>query len=113
VALEFLGRTLEDVSRDAEYIVRSHIINHLTVPGGEEWIAEGLSHTKDDTCPFCGRPVDGLALLSAYGTYFSDSYRQFQDELARYRGNAARLFSDERIELLRGQIIGNDTAAEF
>ena len=108
-----LGRTLEDVSRDAERLVRAHVTTHGMAAHGEEWIATGLSHLADGTCPFCGQSLLGLDLLTAYRAFFNEGYRQLQSELVRYRTNAARLFSDERIELLRTRATGNLTGVDL
>jgi wobble nucleotide-excising tRNase len=108
-----LSRTLEDVSRDAERLVRTHITSHGMAAHGEEWIAAGLSHLADESCPFCGQSLLGLDLLTAYRTFFNDSYRELQSELMRYRTNTARLFSDERIELLRTHATGNLTGIDL
>ena len=104
-----LSRTLEDVSRDAEHLVRAHITNHGMASHGQEWIATGLSHLSNETCPFCGQSLLGLDLITAYRAYFNEAYRKIQTELMRYRTNAARLFSDERIELLRTHATANLT----
>ena len=108
-----LGRTLEDVSRDAERVVREHMASHGMIARGEEWIATGLSHVAGETCPFCGQPLRSLDLLTAYRAFFNESYRQLQSELTRYRTNAARLFSDEKIELLKTQAAGNLTSVDL
>lgn len=108
-----LGRTLEDVSHDAERLVRAHITSHGLAAHGEEWIATGLSHLADETCPFCGQSLLGLDLLAAYRAYFNEGYQQLQSELVRYRTNAARLFSDERIELFRTHATGNLTCVDL
>lgn len=108
-----LGRTLEDVSRDAERLVRAHITSHGMAAHGEEWIATGLSHLADETCPFCGQSLLGLDLLTAYRAFFNEDYRHLQSELMRYRTNAAHLFSDERIELLRTHATGNLTGVDL
>ena len=108
-----LNRTLDDVSRDAEHRVRQHIASHNMAAHGEAWIATGLSHTDDETCPFCGQCLQGLDLLAAYKVFFNESYRGLQGEVNRYRSNAARLFSTEKIELLRTHATGNLTGAEL
>jgi wobble nucleotide-excising tRNase len=108
-----LGRTLEDVSRDAERIVRQHVAAHRMNTRGDDWISEGLSHAADGTCPFCGQSVQSLDLLAAYRTFFNDSYRQFRAELTRYRAQGARLFADDKIALLRTQIAGNLASADL
>ena len=108
-----LSRTLDDVSSDAEHLVREHIAGHGMAAHGEEWIATGLSHVADETCPFCGQSLQGLDLLTAYKAFFNESYRRLQGELNRYRSNAARLFSDEKIELLRTHAAGNLTSVDL
>jgi wobble nucleotide-excising tRNase len=108
-----LSRTLEDVSRDAEHIVRTHIATHGMSAHGEEWIATGLSHATDEVCPFCGQSILSLDLLTAYRAFFNESYRRLQSELSRYRANAAHLFSGERIELLKTHATGNLTSVDL
>jgi len=108
-----LSRTLEDVSRDAEHLVRAHITSHSMAAHGQEWIATGLSHVGDETCPFCGQSISGLDLITAYRAFFNEGYRKLRSELIRYRTNAARLFSDERIELLRTHATGNLTGVDL
>jgi wobble nucleotide-excising tRNase len=108
-----LGRTLEDVSRDAEQIVRAHITSHGMAEHGEKWIATGLSHVTGEICPFCGQSIRDQNLLTAYRAFFNESYRQLQSELARYRSNTADLFSEEKIQLLKTQVAGNLTSADL
>lgn len=110
---DMLRRTLEDVSRDAENVVRSHITSHGMAEHGEKWIATGLSYVTSENCPFCGQSIQDLGLLTAYRAFFNESYRHFQSDLARYRANAADLFSEEKIELLRSQLAGNITSADL
>lgn len=108
-----LDRTLEDVSRDAEQIVRAHITSHGIAEHGEKWIATGLSQLIGESCPFCGQSIRDLSLLAAYRAFFNESYRQLQNDLARYRSNAADLFSEEKIRLLKTQVAGNLTSADL
>ena len=108
-----LGRTLEDVSREAERVVREHIARHDMQGSGGVWITEGLSHTAHEICPFCGQSLRGLDLIAAYRTFFNDSYRRYQSELTRYRAQAARLFANEKVELLRAHISANLTGADL
>jgi wobble nucleotide-excising tRNase len=108
-----LNRTLEDVSRDAESQVRAHITRHAMMAHGEEWIAAALPNITGDTCPFCGQSLRGLELLRAYREFFNERYRELQNQLTRYRASAARLFSDEKIELLGARVSGNATSADL
>lgn len=107
-----LGRTLEDVSRDAERTVRDHLAAHGMGGAGEDWISQGLSHSAGKTCPFCGQPTEGLDLIAAFRSFFNEAYRQFRGELERYRNNAARLFADGRIEIIVTQLSGNASGSE-
>ncbi len=108
-----LGLTLEDVSRDAEHIVREHITSHGMAEHGEKWIAAGLSHVDGEVCPFCGQSIRDISLLAAYRAFFNESYRKLQSDLARYRANAADLFSEQKIQLLKTQVAGNLTSADL
>ncbi len=108
-----LGLTLEDVSRDAEHIVREHITSHGMSEDGEKWIATGLSHVTSEVCPFCGQSIRDINLLAAYRAFFNESYRRLQSDLVRYRANAADLFSEQKIQLLRTQVAANLTSADL
>lgn len=107
-----LARTLEDVSRDAERLVKEHLAAH-GMEGNQQWLSSGLMHLINETCPFCGQSTRGLDLIAAYRTFFNQSYTNFRDELTRYRANAARLFSDEKIEVARARLEGNVNGADL
>lgn len=61
-----LARTIESLSSDAEARVRAHLEGH-TVGADEHWVSQGLEFTKDDECPFCGRGLEGVALIASGG----------------------------------------------
>jgi wobble nucleotide-excising tRNase len=71
-----LGSTLEGVSADAVEKTRRHITDHLG-DAGEAWLGQGLDYLGDgDGCPFCGRSVADVALVTAYRQYFDDAYSE-------------------------------------
>ena len=59
-----LAKTIDDVSPDAERVVREHISNHMT-GSGESWLLKGLSHLSGSNCPFCGQSIDGVSLIES------------------------------------------------
>ena len=68
-----LGATISEVAEDAEAQLRAHLDRHQ-MPSGSDWIAEGLQHTQDDECPFCGQDIRGLPLIASYRAIFSERY---------------------------------------
>jgi wobble nucleotide-excising tRNase len=65
---QILGKTPEDVSRDAEAKVKQHRAAH-GMEGKEDWLSTGLAFAKDDDCPFCGQSTQGVDLIAAYRAY--------------------------------------------
>jgi wobble nucleotide-excising tRNase len=108
---DMLARTLEDVSNDAEKKVKEHLAHHA-IDGEQEWIGEGLTHMTREECPFCGQSTKGLPLIKAYKAYFTEAYMGFRGEIEKYRANAARLFVDDRIEMIDTRIASNVNGAD-
>lgn len=71
---EFLSATTAEVAAEAVVQVRKHVASNLDLKEGEDWLAYGALHAAED-CPFCGRPVAGVALVEAIATYFGDAYK--------------------------------------
>jgi wobble nucleotide-excising tRNase len=109
--VDILGRTLEDVSRDAEAAVRAHLKVHGMV-GNEIWLSTGLMHLSKDECPFCGQSTKGLDLIDAYKAYFNATYTAFRRDLDAYQQLPGKHYSDDRIELIRSKIQANATHVE-
>jgi wobble nucleotide-excising tRNase len=96
VLIPLLGKTLEEVSADAEKRLQAQIARHEMHEKGQTWLSEGLGYVKGDVCPFCGENVKGLDLVEAYKQYFSESYgtliaeiEQAQSDLDATMGDAA------------------------
>src|SRR6185295_10209974 len=109
--VDILGRTLEDVSRDAETAVRSHLKAH-GMEGNAIWLSTGLMHLSKDECPFCGQSTKGLDLIDAYKAYFNETYTAFRSDLDAYLQLPGKHYSDDRIELINSKISANITHVE-
>jgi wobble nucleotide-excising tRNase len=108
---QILGKTLENVSKDAEDHVKRHLAAH-GMDGKEEWLSTGIAFAKDDSCPFCGQYTDGLELIAAYGAYFNETYTAFKKELEQYTGLPNKHYSDDRIEILSSRVASNTSSAD-
>ena len=85
-----LTRTVEGIAADAEQRITDHIRAHHMEENGEPWLSEGLPYIADDNCPFCGQSLDGIALIDAYKSYFSEAYHGLKDEIAALADEAER-----------------------
>lgn len=106
-----LGKTLENVSKDAEDQVKRHLTAH-GMDGKEEWLSTGIALAKDDDCPFCGQNTDGLDLIAAYRAYFNETYTAFKKELEQYTGLPNKHYSNDRIEILSSRVTSNTASAD-
>lgn len=104
--------SLEDVSKEAESLIRRHIAECLD-DRGERWLAYGLEHVKDDKCPFCGLKVGELELIKAYQQYFNEKYSEFKSELSVKLENEKKKVSIEKLINLQRLIGANDTLIEY
>jgi len=53
-----LAKTLDDLSKQSEDMVRQHVERNLG-HGGEQWIAQGLGYDHNEQCPYCGQGTKG------------------------------------------------------
>lgn len=110
---EILGKTLEDVSAEAEQRLKQQIDQHAMHDKGEAWLSEGLGYLKDENCPFCGQNVAGLDLVSAYKQYFSDSYADLIAEIESSKKTHDETFGDAAIGIIGRTITTNNAGLEF
>lgn len=76
--MEILTKTLEGIAEDAEQKIVDHLSLHNMHPSkGRNWLLEGLEHS-DESCPFCGQSTEGVALIEAYRSVFSQQYNSFR-----------------------------------
>lgn len=107
-----LKETLDDVSPDAERIVREHISTRM-VNGQEQWLSAGLSVLKADDCPFCGQPIDGIALISSYRSLFSKAYEALKVRLRSVQESINLSFGASVVLSLEKTLIENRASSEY
>ncbi len=114
--LPSLENTFAGVSADAAKILEDHLSKHKFGEDGEGWVATGLQHVHEDSCPFCATSVKGNVLVELYRKYFDEAYGTFKatlielhDEVEQNLSEAAALkakarFSDlaKEVEFWRG-----------
>jgi wobble nucleotide-excising tRNase len=108
-----LARTIEDIAEDAELQVAAHLAAHRMTDHGEAWLAEGTPFVADDKCPYCGQSLEGVALIAAYRSLFSEAYRQLKVEISDMRTAVVQAFGDRVIGQLTTQAATNKAALEF
>jgi wobble nucleotide-excising tRNase len=76
-----LGKTIAGVSADAAKKVEEHLAKFQFAKDGQSWLATGLHHVQEDSCPFCAANVKGNLLVDLYRQYFDQAYADFKAEL--------------------------------
>lgn len=107
-----LSISLEDVSKEADTLIKRHI-NECLDDKGEEWLAYGFEHVKENKCPFCGQRFDGLELLEAYKQYFNENYVSFKTGLTYELKEVKDKVAIERLINLQKLIGTNETLLEY
>jgi wobble nucleotide-excising tRNase len=108
-----LGRTIDDIAQDAETKLSEHLASHGMEADGGNWIAKGLQHAEGETCPFCGQDTQGLPLVAAYRSIFSDRYKALRNEIANMRAGIVEKFGDAALGRLNTLVEQNKGTAEF
>jgi len=110
--LDILGRTLEDVAADAEARIAEHLAAHAMADGGGNWIAEGLPRA-DETCPFCGQGIEGLPLIAAFRSVFSERYADLRAAISAMAEKIDEGFGNGAVGALNTSCEQNAGSAEF
>ena len=110
---ESLSRTLPQLNAQAEQAVRQHMQRHWPNGSGEPWIAEGLTHTQDDSCPFCGQSTRDLALIRAYQSYFGVAYRDLIAEIKSLSDKLNDSLSQAALFSLQQQVTTNAELLDY
>ena len=110
---ESLSRTLPQLNAQAEQAVRQHMQRHWPNGSGEPWIAEGLTHTQDDLCPFCGQSIRDLALIRAYQSYFGVAYRDLIAEIKSLSDRLNDSLSQAALLSLQQQVTTNAELLDY
>lgn len=101
-----LAKQLPDIEAEAEQLVRAHVTG-CAEPGFEKWLDSGQVYLRDDKCPFCGQPVEGLALVEAYKGFFNEAYVEFRDRIDNLRKDVATSLSEAKIQALQTEVSTN------
>lgn len=109
---EILGRTIDDIARDAESRLEGHLAKHHMTDGGGNWISGGLEYAGDD-CPFCGQDIRGLPLVSAFKAVFSQSYQDLRTEISGLKELLLQQMGDAGLAKLASVAEKNNAASEF
>lgn len=108
-----LARTIEDIAENTELQVAAHLAEHRMTDHGEAWLAEGTPFIADGKCPYCGQSVEGLPLIAAYRSLFSEAYRQLKVDISHIREAVLEAFGDRVVGQLATQGANNKAALEF
>jgi wobble nucleotide-excising tRNase len=107
-----LAKTLEDISKEAEARTRAHLETH-SKSGGEQWIAQGLSLSNGENCPFCGQSIRALDVVAAFTGYFSSSYAELKRELSATQNTVAEAFGEAGLLATQRVLDSNAASAAF
>ncbi len=110
---ELLGKTIDDVADDAARRIAEQIQLHKMHDRGEPWLSEGMDFITNNTCPFCGRSLEGVALIAAYKAYFSKAYDALRTEVTSFRDQVETSFSEREIGNIERLRDHNATDVEF
>jgi wobble nucleotide-excising tRNase len=109
--LPLVEKTVSGVSADAAKNLEEHLSKHKFGDDGEGWIANGLQHVHEDSCPFCSASVNGNPLVELYRKYFDEAYESFkaalidlQDEVEQNLSEAAALKAKARFSDLAKEV---------
>ena len=108
-----LGRTISDLSTEAERRVSEHLAVHEMQGSGERWVQEGLGYIQDDSCPFCNQSLQGADLIREYRAFFGETYNELKDAIASYRKQLEAILGDRAIADTEKLLAGNEGAIEF
>lgn len=107
-----LARTIDDIAKDAETQVAQHLADHGMKAKGETWIADGMQNAND-SCPFCGQKLDGLALIAAYRALFGDKYKGLRKAIGQLSTAIGQQFGDGALARIATIIEKNRASVEF
>jgi wobble nucleotide-excising tRNase len=110
---DLLGKTLKDVTAEAEERFAEHVAAHLDA-NGEQWLSDGYAYLGDKPeCPFCGQNVKGNALIGAYQSHFNVAYDELKTEISALEKTIDDTFAGGKLLAVSQVLSGNDTLIEF
>ncbi len=92
--LALIEKTVVGVSTDAAKKLELQLEKHKFGDDGEGWLATGLQHLDDDSCPFCAASVKDNPLIGVYKQFFDIAYEQFKGELTNLQSQTIKELSE-------------------
>lgn len=89
-----LEKAVAGVSADAAKNLEDHLSKHNFGEDGEGWLATGMQHVHEDSCPFCAASVQGNQLVELYRAYFDKAYETFKATLIELQGEVKQNLSE-------------------
>ena len=108
-----LGRTIENIAKDAEDQISKHLETHNMQNNGVNWLSQGLNHSDSGTCPFCGQPINGLSIIAAYRAVFGDRYKAHQSDIPSMRNQIEARFDQTALANFKVNMERNKAGIEF
>lgn len=109
--LGILSTTLEDIEKDAEETVRSHISKYSN-GDLESWLSQGQAFSHENGCPYCGQALEADNLIKAYKTHFNQAYKDLKSKVSSLAQGIDRMLSDEIIDKLISTVEKNQSLAD-
>lgn len=107
-----LNEKISSVGDEAEKILKKHLSEH-TNGATEDWVSQGLEHTKDEQCPYCGQSTAGVDLIATYRSFFDRVYKEFEERLFLTEFAHNKAFNHEALLSLQKIINDNATLLVF
>lgn len=89
-----LNKSIASVSEEATKHVKLHLESVLDKKTGEQWLAYGTEHIKNNSCPFCKQDITHSEIIELYKNYFNQNYKSFFTEINNLRANINTNFTD-------------------
>lgn len=107
-----LSKNIEGLSKETEELVKNHLTLH-TNGANESWLSDGVNYIKDNKCPFCYQNVGELDLIKQYQSYFSQSYKDLQNDIISLRDSLESAFGGKALLGLQKIIDNNSSSIDF
>jgi wobble nucleotide-excising tRNase len=108
-----LDKSLDNLSAETAKLVEEQIGRHEFHEDGEEWLAKGTAHIREEKCPFCSISLTENQLVKAYRAYFSEAYAAHKTLLIELSKNLDDCIGKATILQLHGRFKEAASEAAF
>jgi len=109
---QLLEKTLLDLSASAVAKVTAHMQQHHH-DNYASWLMTGTGFVVGTECPFCSAPLDGNELVTAYNSYFGDSYKELRRAIPLMSGVVETAFGVNQVLRVRNTVAENAALHSF